>query len=362
MNNQTKKTELKNPVILLIMLSISLIFASCEQDPVTPPLPDPGPGIIDSNLLDWDVDTLFQDMCGPSVFIADTNLMYIPTVSYFIKIYNKKVTYKSYQDNDFAGFCVSGADMNNIYFGGGSLTQRKSKLKYFNGFNIKDIVLPLDSSGGIFSFLVISPIDIWMSTKSSIVYRYFNQTIITYKVTGIEGLVQPGVMFKDIFGNIFLNITGKIPNQYSSYYLYNFKFENDNFVKVSKDSINEDWELRFRTGYCDNSDKGILYSGKSALYYFNETYWEKYIPINQNIYGILRGSAINQQNVLFVGSENQQTYFYYYNGNKLFRTPEYIPSHPGLETIANKFGRFYILTAQDWRGNSFLCTSKFKNF
>ncbi len=192
MNKQMKKIELIMLIMFSLILSISLIITSCEQDPVTPPSPDPGPGIIDSNLIDWDVDTLFQDMCGPSVYIADTNLMYIPTAFYFIKIYNKKVTYKTYQDNDFTGFCVSGADMNNIYFGGGSYTQiGKSNLKYFNGINIKDISLPNDSAGRIFSFLVISSNDIWMSTLKPVVYRYFNQTVITYKVTGIEGLVQP---------------------------------------------------------------------------------------------------------------------------------------------------------------------------
>ena len=341
------------------MLSISLILTSCEQDPVKPMPPEPGPGIIDSNVIDWEVDTLFQDRCVPSIFIADTNLMYIPTAFYFIKIYNKKVSYKSYQDNDFAAWCVSGADMNNVYFGGQSLSQsRKSKLKYFNGVNIKDINLPNDSVGRVNSFLVISSYDIWMSTSDTIIYRYFNQSITSYKVTGVEGLVQPGFMFKDMFGNIFLNIRGVNPNYPNSAYVYNFKYENDNWVKVSKDSIYQDWELRFYMGY---SDKGILYSGKAALYYFNESYWEKYIQINQNIHGILRGSAINQQNVLFNGTEGERDYFFYYNGNKLFRISEFIPSNPGLLTIVNKFGRFYIVTDEDWLGNSFLCTSKFKN-
>lgn len=265
-----RMTESKNalPLILIFLLCFGL-FSSCSED--NPIVHSNDPVIVDSNYFNWKFDTL-QIMPSFGMYIADTNNIFIPGNHYMMYINNNSVKYKSYNDNDFAGWCIAGTDNNNVYIGGSSITLNRSKLKMWDGTVIRDIAMPIDTSTKIFSIEAVSSNDIWIATHKPIVYRYLNQSFTTYKFDSIDSNLTTGIIYKDKSGDLFVHFLKYSSGGYD--YVYMFKFNNGSWVQVSIDSLSQNSRLQTFSGFSDNK---MLYSGRSGLYYFTGSSWEKYI-------------------------------------------------------------------------------------
>jgi hypothetical protein len=347
-------TESKYVLSLTIIFLLCLgLFTSCSEN--NPVIHINDPVIGDSNYFNWKFDTL-QVMVASGMYIADTNDIYIPTYhNYMININNGTLKYKSYNDNDFAGWCIAGTSNNNVYIGGSSIEFYRSKLKMWNGSVIKDIIMPIDTSTNIFSIEAVSSNDIWIATNKPIVYHYLNQSFATYRFDSVDSKLSTGIIFKDKSGDLYVHFLKLTTGSYD--YVYIFKFNNNSWTQVSMDSLSPNSRLQSFSGFSDNK---ILYYGSSGLYYFTGSSWEIYINMPTSIQYIYKCCGRDAQSVFIQARENDQTYFYYYDGKQFYRNSELVLLISGLESMQYKFGRYYITTGEDWMGNSLFGTGSFK--
>lgn len=344
-----KNYKIVLPLALMILLCLGL-FSSCSEDnPITH---STDPIIVDSNYFNWKFDTI-QIRPSLGMYIADTNQVFIPGNHYLTYINNGSVNYKSYNDNDFAGWCIAGTSINNVYIGGSSISLNRSKLKMWDGAVVRDIEMPIDTSNRIFSIEAVSSNDIWLATDKPIVYHYLNQSFTIYRFDSIDSKLNAISIFKDKYGGLFVNFTKHTSGDYD--YVYMFKFDNDTWKHVSFDSLSLNGRLYFFGGFSDNK---ILYSGKSGLYYFNESKWDMYVNFGNNLLSSLWSCGRDANSVLFQAVENNfSTYLYYYDGKQFYRNSNLIFPYHGFMGMQYKFGRFYISMGEDWVGKSFLGTS-----
>lgn len=338
--------------LFFITLLCSWLFSSCSEN--NPIIHSNDPVIVDSNYFNWKFDTL-QIRPSLGMYIADTNQVFIPGNHYMMYINNGSVKYKSYNDNDFAGWCIAGTSINNVYIGGSSITLNRTKLKSWDGTVVRDIEMPIDTSTIIFSIETVSPNDIWIATHKPIVYRYFNQSFTTYRFDSVDSKLSTGIIFKDKSGDLFVHFLKLTSSGYD--YVFMFKFNNDSWIQVSIDSLSQNSRLQTFCGFSDNK---MLYSGRSGLYYFTGSNWDMYVNIPNSLSGILRCSGRDAKSVLFQADEDHQSYLFYYDGMQFYRISNYIFPNIALESLQYKFGRYYITTGEDFLGNSFFYTAKFK--
>ena len=346
-----RMTESKNalPLILIFLLCYGL-FSSCSDE--NPIVHSNDPVIVDSNYFNWKFDTL-QIMPSLGMYIADTNSIFIPGNHYMMYINNGPVKYKSYNDNDFAGWCIAGTSINNVYIGGSSITLNRTKLKRWDGTVIRDIAMPIDTSTYIVTIEPISENELWISTTKNIIYHYLNNSFTTYR---LDSNLVDGLIYKDNVGGLYASLT-KFYYGLNAHLNYMFKFENNSWVEVSKDSVSVNSEMQDIIGFSDNK---MLRSGKTGLYCFTGSTWEKYVNLPNSLSGILRCSGRDAKSVLFQADEDHQSYLFYYDGTQFYRISNYVFPYLGLESLQYKFGRYYITTGEDFLGNSFFYTAKFK--
>ncbi len=335
---------------LLASVCLTLTFISCDKEnPVIPP--STNPLIVDSNFFDWHFDTLqISPMFG--MYIADTNKVIIPGNHYSTYINNGSIQYISHNDNDFEGWCVNGTDINNVYIGGASISQYRTKLKRWNGVGIEDIAMPIDTSCRIISIETISENDIWISTNKSIIYHYSNQFFTTYR---LDSELVDGLIYKDNIGGLYAALV-KIFYGLNSHMLYMFKFENNSWIEVCKDSVSENSELQIFIGF---SESKMLRSGKTGIYYFNGNKWEKYVNLGNTLRPYLACGS-SAENIMFRADEGNQSYLFHYDGNRLYRNSDLMFPDPSFMSMQYKFGRFYVTINEDWMGYSYLGIAKFK--
>jgi len=354
---KSKKPFLSKEILILIIMVIFYGLFSCSEKPTEPP-PPPNPLVVDSNFFDWHLDTARMTFVAADMYIADTNKIFLPGTLYGIFFDNgilKKIRYLDVYPN-FKAYCVNGTNINNVYFGGSAddLTE-KSKLLRWNGYSINDIELPNDSSQRILKIEVISDDDIWMSTDQNIIYHYNNSHITSYR---LDNELSAGVIHKDNFGNLYSKFSKYFPGYPSNYLFYMFKYENDNWVQVYKDSVYGNNELRGYAGIVDNQ---IIREGLTGYYRFTGSDWIKYLNTNNLILpeNACGGGGFN--NVLFNGiEENHGILVFYYDGKQIYRQPSYYYPVEVFWEIQYKFGRFYLIMDSWDFFETYLVTATFK--
>ncbi len=348
---KTNKYKILLPIFVIMLLCFGL-FQSCNEDnPITH---SNDPIVVDSNFFNWKFDTL-QNRPFLGMYIADTNQIFIPSY-YLTYINNGSAKYISYNDNDFASWCIDGTSINDVYIGGSSLSLYRTKLKRWDGAVISDIAMPIDTSTKIFSIEAVSSNEIWIATHKPLVYRYLNQSFTTYRFDSIDSKLSTGIIFKDKSGDLYVHFLKNTTGEFD--YVYMFKFKNESWELVSIDPLSQNSMMFSFSGFSDNK---ILYTGKSGLYYFTGIKWEIYVNFGNNISYALLSCGRDAQSIIFEARENDQTYLYYYDGKQFYRNSKIIFPYPGLQSMEYKFGRFYVSIDEDWWGDSFLGTARFKN-
>jgi hypothetical protein len=344
------KPENLSVVYILFIITIVLCISSCNKD--NPVNSSNSPAIVDSNIFNWNFDTLYMNPTG-DCYIADTNNIIVPGFPNSVYIKNGVVTYINHNYNEFVCCCANGTDINNVYLGGINGVTSKPKLKKWNPGGTVDIPVPDSISTCIQNIVCNSENDIWLSTTKNIIFHYANQFFEIYQLeTGYEA----GIIFKYSYSNLYSQYIKFITND--SYYVTVFKFENNSWIQICKDSINNNTEMGDFIGF---SDGKILRRGKTGIYYFTGNNWEKYANFGSSINYIYCAGGNAPQNILFSGYFNHvQGGLFFFNGNILFKTPyNKLPDNVSYNNINFKFDRFYI-TTNDASFENYLLTANLK--
>ena len=319
---------------ILILLFPLLLISSCSEEEIPVNPPQNNPLIYDSSYFEWDYDTIHV---SPQInfFIADTNKIFIPQGIYLAYLNNGVTTYINIGDPDFRGFCANGTDINNVYIGGVNSIHLSSSLKRWDGVFIKDIAMPVDTATFIRSIEIISPNEIWLSTNENIIYHYLNNNFVSYR---FDENLKAGYVYKDNSGNLYSRFYDPIPGDYD--YLYMYKFENNKWELVCKDSANRQTGIGYVIGF---SDKKMLRSGIDGIYCFNGFGWSKYIHLG-NIIKPHIAAGENERNILIHAEYINDDYRFYFDGNHIYRLPNKDMPYVAINTMQFKYNRFYTST------------------
>lgn len=335
---------------LLIIVIISIISCNKDDNPVSS---SNIPNIVDSNYFDSLCYTIYVDPAN-DIYIADTNQILIPANPYSVFMNNGTINYINHNDNNFVANCADGTNINNVYIGGMSGPDSKPKLKKWDGNGITDIPLPYDTTACICSIVMVSENDIWMGTEKNFVFHYVNGSFSIYKFD--ENIVTSSV-YKDNDGGLFILAWKYIQNAFIYQYIY--KYENNIWNQIYKDSVTNNTEMGACIGSCGGK---ILRNGKSGIYCFDGYIWEKYVNIPSAIGHEYLAAGGNSTDILFHGEYNYnyiQDYLFYYNGNVIYKLPLYGYPNICYNCIRYKFGRYYI-TTNDCSCNNRFVILKFK--
>ncbi len=186
MNKQMKKIELIKLTMFSLILSISLIITSCEQDPVTPP--EEQPYQFDSARFQWtEYPTPEGSAFDHSIFIADTNNVFVS--DYFFKNGVMIISNGSYRVQyfpwDYNIMVLTGGDINSTYLFG---MEKPAPGKFsfavwkYNGVEfIKYQSIPLDTRIRFNDAYYHNPNEIWLCGNEGNIMRYNGNEIKSYK-------------------------------------------------------------------------------------------------------------------------------------------------------------------------------------
>lgn len=343
---------LLKPVIQIFLFVSLLFFVSCSDDTVTPPLVNNQIQIIDSNIIDWEFEMLYNQQIY-DIYVKDSNNIYLagnPNSLY----YNGKEFTPIYTSSDMFPICINGLDENNVFIGGNdySFPIANSKLKKWNGSTIEDITMPNnDSSGGIDYIYVENINDLWLTTRSNKLYHYNNLNITSYAIPLVNNLRETKI-FKYTDGKLYMFGNYLITNGIGYFVL---KYDNSQWQILIKE--NETSDCRF--ALCSND---ILRTGAKDVYLFNGMSWGNIVEIPEYTTQIVCGSSKN--NFLVFGNFIRYGPFpVYYNGEKLFKQTDFQVPYPIMSTenvFTYKDNKFYGFIAGDPYNNA-LIKGKFKN-
>lgn len=320
------------PLFVIVLLCLGL-FSSCTDE--SPIVYSNDPIVVDSNLFDWKLDTILTKPMK-YFYVADTNNIFIAGFPYSVHINNGLIQYINHNDWDFSPYCLNGTSLTNVYIGGNGVSSGNSKLKRWNGTVIENIILPADTTDRIVRIEPISDNDIWMSTASNTIYHYVNNTVTTYK---LDKSLDYGIIFRDELGNLYA--------QFDSYFVGSldfifsiYKYENNTWTQVYRDSVTRNSEMQYYIGFGGTK---MLRTGKTGIYYFTGSEFLSYIHLGSHYTPLLAGAS-GPNNTLFLAEENNfNTNIFYYDGKKVYKTPnQHFPSLPN-EEMQYKFDRFYFL-------------------
>ena len=359
MNKQTKKTELKNPVILLIMLSISLMFASCEQDPVVPPPPEPDPEIEDSNFFDWRVDTLWNILIY-DYFVCDTHTAVLAGDLYGIIHKNGVISKKLRYHDKFPAFAVAsvnGSDENNVYFGGQDVNENREMLIHWNGVDFKEINLPERIPGYIRIVENASENDYWLSSSNnkSKIYRYNNFVMTSYYFdVGADSCIWKS-NFAEVTedGKVYVIIGKTYSLSTNVYFVYLFNGNTFDFIR--KDSIVNNNGIPYGGLFSIKND--LTFGSKTGLYLLSGNEYVKFLDFKNLIFLASRGAGESLTGFMFLGqSKTGNMHLFYVQGNKFYRQSGFWVGNLELAPIFYKYGRYYMIQYEWDFYESFLIT------
>ncbi len=340
-NQELSENRIFQKLLFFIVIAISFLNINCNKDenPVVPPVE---PSITDSNFFNWQYIEINGVNIGGTMFVADTNKVFI-VADICLLLYDNGVFHNiDYKDPDFFSNSIYGLDANNVFIGGGSLSTRSSKLKKWNGTNIIDIPIPIDSSIRILKIIPVSENELWISTSSNIIYHYINSNFTTYRLN--DSYISNQLSFEN--SNTLYSFALK--RYTDNYYTNNvYEFRNDNWIKIYSDSITPFTELSYVIiGECNDK---ILRSGKTGIYTFSGTNWVKQISMyGEAIPETAGGNSFNNLlvsgNTVFNNSDDWGRKIYYYDGKKLYRQKNHVfqEDQGVVGSIYYKFGRFYL--------------------
>jgi hypothetical protein len=345
-------------IIFILIIIISTICGSCNEELVEPPPPPPPvePDTV-SRYVWYTYKTVVKELYN--IYAADTNLVYIQWSDKLI--YWNGVQYYPFHLND-NNFRVT-----NLY-GYGKDILFVSGYKILNGLDIpyvKKVVngaitdIMLDSSEGyIGNHRIIGPDEAWFSSfLTNVVYHYKNGGIKKYK-TNVNDSLRGGAFYSNANGDLFLSqvhlssTSNKTKSQirmdvitknvYTPGTLYNFKFQDDSFNLISTQCYNP-YDINCSSlliSQCGNDALMVSFIDKISI--FNGSSWEKHSSFDtidtfaQRIGGISKDSLVAF--TLNFGS------LYTYNGKKWRyenNSPLYVFPSLGFSNVEAKFGNIY---------------------
>jgi hypothetical protein len=269
---QLKTSLLPDIKGLALVFSVCISIASCSEDPLSPP-PNNDPGINTVAMYEWDIDTL-QGYRLDGLYIADTNNIYIASRP---PLYYNGVGYTQIdiQDPNFLGSIVSGYDRDNIYFGG--VSSSIATIKKWDGFAVTSHSIANEYLGSVNSILPLGPDDLWLSvSEKNRVYHFSSGTFTVYSLD--VDSVRGEYFFMNSMGELYL-FGYELSNDTDYKYIY--KYENDQFTRLSVTATCANCKLFYSLGFCDQD---ILNVSGYKVFYFNGFDWSAFVNTLPNTF------------------------------------------------------------------------------
>ncbi len=257
---------------------------------------------------------------------------------------------------------VKGYDQNNVFFGGGHVSNKNPVLKKWENGSITTYPILNDSGISIHDILTFGANQAWVTTVgSNNIYKFNTGQYIKYV---LDDSIKNAKFFKNASGDLFVFgvYTERNINNTISEVLYSYKFENDSFVLVSKDSI---YPATPKTDYLMNcgTDMFMISSPDqfNQIYLFNGNKWEYYITAPE--YNISNIGGISKN--YFVTFFASRLSIYMWNGNWRKEDSLKFPNYPPFFSIGSSSiiinNRNVYFTAKSVSDNvSFLIIGKIK--
>ena len=312
-----KVTKFYYTLHIVLLTPLFFYFYSCGEDSVVNNNNNEIP-VVDSNFFSWSYVPVpgwnFYDS-----YIADTNsLFYILDGNVFY--YNGKTSIQIYSDLiDGEALSIYGHGTDQVYNGGYLRNNNTSTpwFKKWNGFNLENINLPIDSNRQINEICVESENSTWLAGESGRIYNYNGNVVTPYFIDMPN--TYPHLFLKDNQIHYYT----QSPESYPVCYVYIFNNNNWEFVNA------------------DTSRFGLVFSGTQLIKFgnhalrkapgylleFNNQNW---IPfVNTPTFEAYSVSGNSLTDFLCIGiPEGTLEFFpYYYNGEKWFKQDRAIPEN-----------------------------------
>jgi hypothetical protein len=312
--------------ILIIIFSFSF-FYSCKDDPVRPN----SPPTDTSDIYNWQVISYSGKLKG--LFVADSNNIFLISPNNKPLFFNGlTIDEINLNDPQFTFITLAGFDKNNVIFGGSSQQPDwEPTIKKWTNGNIETYIIQNDSGYSISDILMDGSNQAWITSSGKNNVYYFNSgTFTKYK---LDDSVQESILYKDNLNQLYafgIYIERRWQNIVKI--LYSYKFINNSFEILSKDSINYP---SVKTEYILKCGTDIFMiahpSSFDQIYYFNGTAWIYYLTVPEN-YSISNIGGLSKDYFLFFSGAEK---IYIWDGNWHQEDSIKFPSYPSFVSIGN---------------------------
>jgi hypothetical protein len=330
-----------------VLLCLSILFSSCAKDenPVNPVDPPPvAPDTVSRYI--W--STNYYSIPLYDLYVADTNLIYMiggnnhPIVynGFYINPYNLN-------DINFYSYRVYGYDKNNVFWAGQTIKNNQNYpaiIKVTNGIPQSYVIE--SETGWLDDILIIGPNQAWfVSYFSNYVYYFDNGTIKAYKLSETDS-TQGGRLYKNTSNEVFVFVPKADPPYYKAGHLFTYKFANDSFQFIRRDSLNNFSRspdclsgIIFKCGA-----DAIMINFNDVIHYFNGNEW--LVHTYSGSVSPLKVGGVSKDSLVTINCFESGTPIYTYGASKRWRRENNSPFFPYVDigspsNVEFKFGNVY---------------------
>jgi len=334
--------------LLSVLLFLSLLFSSCNKDenPVKPV--DPPPPVSPDTVSRYIWSAILYQIPLYDLYVADTNLIYMIGGLYHPIVYNGSYI-NPYELNDinFHCYAVYGYDKNNVFWAGRTVKNNQNYpaiIKVTNGIPQRYVIE--SETGRLDDILIIGPNQAWfVSYYSNYMYYYDNGTIKAYKLSDVDSTAG-GRLYKNTNNEVFVFAGKTEPPNYAAGHLFTYKFENDNFRFIRRDSLNNFSKspdclsgIIFRCGA-----DAIMINFNDIIHYFNGNEW--LVHTYSGSVNPLKVGGVSKDSLVTLNIRESGTSIYTYGASKRWRQENNSPIFPIVDigwpsNVEFKFGNVY---------------------
>ncbi len=298
-------------IIISVLLSVFFISGCGKDNPVNPPPPPPQDT---ADVYDW---SYIHTATLTGLYVYDTNNIYTSHENGMISWWDGKGNSHSFNFNDPMFYCSDVDDYGNvIYFAGIKSTSTDTYIpcikKVIDNNVVASFEYPQQESSSVWKVLAVGYDKLWLTQWYDNRAYYFENG--TFKKYELDSGMKFSYMHQDKYGNTYLFSHLVIFNPPTPKYSfrYSYKFQNDEFNFLCKDSVRG--EHYYRIFYC--GDDIVAINNEFGLDYFTGNNWIAYLK-KPNIDFIEIGGS-NKDSLFCFGYED--SYYqngYVWNGNSL---------------------------------------------
>ncbi len=234
-------------IIISVILSVFFISGCGKDNPVIPPPPPPQDT---ADVYDW---SYIHTATLTGLYVYDTNNIYTSHENGMISWWDGKGNSHSFNFNDPMFYCSDVDDYGNvIYFAGIKSTSTDTYIpcikKVIDNNVVASFEYPQQESSSVWKVLAVGYDKLWLTQWYDNRAYYFENG--TFKKYELDSGMKFSYMHQDKYGNIYLfsHLIIFNPPTLKYSFRYSYKFENDEFQFLCRDSVID--ENYYRIFYC----------------------------------------------------------------------------------------------------------------